>query len=473
MLKYLHKIHTNNTTDLHLFYTNDIIGVGDNMKRKIYSELIDWKNSNSKQSLLIKGSRQVGKTYIIKEFGKNEFSNLLYINFENQKDLLSSFGNAKNPDEAIALLKTYGISKSIFDINKIQTLIFLDEIQLCKRMYSLLKPLSELDEFRIIVSGSLLGLNIGGDYLDPGPIVKHITMHPMDFEEFLWSRLGKGIKTTLKQIRLRILNGDLMDSSMHILLNKHIKEYIIIGGMPQVVQTFITNLDYGQAFIVQSSIINLYKNDIQQYQKSNDLKVKTQQCFEAIPLQFAKDNHKFQYMVALKGGNARHFSSSIDWLEKTGNVNKCYIVDHLRGSLVNGKGNSFKLFMNDIGLLVNLLGKEYVHRIQQNELGLFKGALYEQLISQMLISKEELLYYVTPGSYEIDFLLERNGKIYPLECKSGGNTKSQSLKNYIKIYKPIKAYKISLNNINTSNKVMKAIPHYAFALISIDELLML
>ncbi len=440
------------------------------MKRKIYIDLLEWKNNELSQSLLIKGARQVGKTYIVKTFGKNEFNNVLYLNFEDQLDMKRAFDNMPNPDEAIKTLQAYGISQNIFNIEGKETLIFLDEIQMCKRAYSLLKSLTEMKKYRIIASGSMLGINLNGDFLDPGPAVKHIEMFPMDFEEFLWAIHGEEIKHIIKSIKIDALKGKLVNQILHDTLNNDIKDYVIVGGMPQVVLEFLNKKDLGAVFLKQEGIITLYRSDIQQYQSTQDNKIKTLKCFDSIPNQFSKDNHRFMYSAVEENKTARYYGNAIDWLERTGNTKKCYHADHLRGSLIDGKGSLFKLYMNDIGLLVSMLGQDYIYKIQNDELDLFKGALYEQLLAQMLVAKKVNLYYIRIGDFEIDFLIEHHGKILPIECKSGGNTKSKSLKSFVDKFRPDKAFKVSLNNINTSDKTIKAIPHYVFALLSIQEL---
>ena len=440
------------------------------MKRKIYKELLDWKDNNLSQSLLIKGARQVGKTFIIKQFGKSEFNHVLYLNFEDQLDMKQAFDNMPNPSEAVKALQAYGISQNIFNIEGKETLIFLDEVQLCKRAYSLLKPLTDMKKYKIIASGSMLGINLNGDFLDPGPAIKHVEMYPMDFEEFLWAVHGEEIKHTIDSIKIEVQEGKLINQILHDTLNSDIKDYVIVGGMPQVVLEFINSKDLGKVFLKQEGIVTLYRSDIQQYQSTQDNKIKTLKCFDSIPNQFSKDNHRFMYSAVEENKSARHFGNAIDWLERTGNTKKCYHVDHLRGSLIDAKGSLFKLYMNDIGLLVSMLGKDYIYKIQNDELDLFKGALYEQLLAQMLVAKRVSLYYIRIGDYEIDFLVEHHGKILPIECKSGGNTKSKSLKSYMDRFKPNKAFKVSLNNTNVSNETMKAIPHYIFALLTIQEL---
>lgn len=440
------------------------------MKRKIYDDLLDWKENNASQSLLVKGARQVGKTFIIKHFGKSEFNNVLYLNFEDQFDLRQAFSVMPNPDEAIKTLQAYGISQNVFNIEGNETLIFLDEIQLCKRAYSLLKPLTETMRYRIIASGSLLGINLSGDFLDPGPAVKHLEMYPMDYEEFLWAIHGDEIKKVINDVKTSVLNGNLINQALHDMFNNDIKDYIIVGGMPQVVQEYVNTKDLGKVFLKQQSIVTLYRSDIQQYQSTQDNKIKTLKCFDSIPNQFSKDNHRFFYGVVEENKTGRYFDNSIEWLERTGNTKKCYHLDHLRGSLIDGRGSLFKLYINDIGLLVSMLGQNYVYKIQNDELDLFKGALYEQLLAQMLTAKNEPLYYIRINDYEIDFLVEHHGKILPIECKSGGNTKSKSLKSYIDKFHPDKAFKVSLNNINLTNKTIKAIPHYVFAFLTLQEM---
>ncbi len=440
------------------------------MKRKIYQTLLEWKENDFFQSLLVKGARQVGKTYIIKDFGKREFKYLLYLNFEDQLDMRKAFDTMPNPAEAVKTLQAYGISQNIFSIDGNETLIFLDEIQLCKRAYSLLKPLTEMKKYRIVASGSMLGINLNSDFLDPGPSVKHIEMVPMDFEEFLWAIHGETINNIVIQIKDDVLKGNLINQTLHETLNKDIKDYVLVGGMPQVVFEYIQSKNLGKVFLKQEAIINLYRSDIQQYQSTPDNKIKTLKCFDSIPNQFSKDSHRFMYNMVEESKTARDFGNAVDWLERTGNTRKCYHADHLKGSLIDGQGSLFKLYMNDIGLLVCMLGQNYIYKIQNDELDLFKGAIYEQLLAQMLIAKKENLYYTRIGDIEIDFLIEHRGKIFPIECKSGGNTKSKSLKSFVEKFKPIKAFKVSLNNINTSDATIKAIPHYAFAFLSIQEL---
>ena len=455
---------------MHIFVRNVTIVLGDIMKRKVYEALLEWKINNTNQSLLVKGTRQIGKTYIIKEFGKKEFRNLVYINFEDRKDLRDIFENMPNSEEAVKTLQAIAIAQGVFNTED-DTLIFLDEIQLSKRAYSLLKPLTEMNRFRIIASGSLLGIQLGDSSLHPGPTVKHIDMYPMDFEEFLWAKYGTEFKKTINDIKKDAKNGKLINEILHALLNNDIKEYIIVGGMPKVVQSFIDNRDLGEVFIHQNEILHLYQSDIQQYQSSEDKKLKTLQCFKSIPRQLSKENHRFQYSVIEKGSSGRRYDSAILWLEQSGIAQTCNRIDHLKGTLVHGIGNGFKLYMNDIGLLVCMMGKDYVYKILHDQLGMFKGALWEQLLSQMLTVKTVPLYYITPGRYEIDFLMEYNGNIYPIECKSGGNTKSKSLRSYIDKYHPHKAFKISMNNINIQDDRIKAIPHYLFALLTIDEIM--
>jgi uncharacterized protein len=433
--------------------------------------LVQWKNENHSQSLLIKGARQVGKTYLIKEFGRAEFKHLLYINFEDQLDMRKLFEQMPNPNEAVNTLQAYGIANNIFNIEKEETLIFFDEIQLCRRAYSLIKPLTEMSRFKIIASGSLLGLSVNGETLDPGPTMLHLEMKPMDFEEFLLAIRGQDYQKLMDSIKQEMLSGQSLNESIHKVLNDDIKTYTLVGGMPQVVFEYIESKDLAKVYLKQQGIVQLYRSDIQQYQSSSDNKVKSLKAFDSIPQQFSKKNHRFMYSVVEQGKKGRDLGEAIDWLDQTGNTNKCYHLDHVRGSLIDGRGSMFKLYMNDIGLLVSMLGQGYIYKIIHNQMGIFNGALYEQLIAQMLIAKGLPLYYKTIYDYEIDFLIEIEGELVPVECKSGGNTKSKSLRGYLQHYQPRKAFKISSNNLNFSHSVIKAIPHYMFALLTIEELM--
>ncbi|NCA96024.1 MAG: ATP-binding protein [Methanomicrobia archaeon] len=438
------------------------------MKRKIENHLKQWTASKTNRAFMIEGARQIGKTYSIRKFAEENFVHLLDINFENQKDLLKSFEACENPDQAVMVLQTYALSRRITDITRGKTLIFFDEIQMCKRLYSLMKPLCEMDKYAFVLSGSLLGVNLGSDYLDPGPLVIHERMFPMDFEEYLWA---KGIDgEIIESIKGSLRTGKIVAKPMHDLLNSIIKEYIAVGGMPKVVQVYLDSKDFAKAYLEQEAIIRLYRNDIQQYQNSAESKIKTISAFDSIPKQFSKENHKFQYQTIKQGYGSRYFETAIDWLDLAGIVHRCYQITHLQNSLVDGKSTGFKLFMNDVGLLVCFLGHQYVYRLMNDELGLFKGAIYEQLVAQILVSKEEKLYYASLGRYEIDYLLEDAGKIYPIECKSGNNTKSKSLSVYIETYSPVKAFKVSMNNVNYQNKIMRALPIYGLALLSMEEL---
>lgn len=295
-------------------------------------------------------------------------------------------------------------------------------------------------------------------------------MNPMDFEVFLWAKYDDGIKSVIKDVNQDAMEGNAINEVLHETFNNDIREYIIVGGMPKVLSLYVNNKDFGEVFLKQTEIVDLYKRDIQQYQTNQDNKIKTLKTFDSIPQQFSKENHRFFYSIVEKNRNARYFGNALQWLERTVNIKICYHIEYLKGSLVDAKGTLFKVYMNDIGLLVCMLGEQYVYRIQNNQLGIFKGALYEQLLAQMLIAKNEELYYIRIGDYEIDFLFEYKGAIIPIECKSGGSTKSKSLKSNVDLFVPFEAFKVSTNNINTSNDIIKAIPHYVFALLSIFEI---
>lgn len=440
------------------------------MKRKMYEMLLNWKKS-SLESLLIKGPRQVGKTYLIESFGKNEFDHILTINFEDQLDLRNTFEQMPNPNEAVETLQTYGISQGIFNIEKDHTLIFFDEIQLSPRAFSLLKPLTEMNRFKIVASGSLLGLTLSAEHLNPGPTVKHVTMDPLDFEEFMWAVHGEKIQEVIEEVRQHFRKKRALSNAIHQLFSESIQNYILVGGMPKVVQSFIQTRDFGDVFQAQTAIVNLYRNDIQLYQNTKKNQMRTLLAFNAIPTQLAKENKRFVYKEVQANRRSRDFKNAMAWLDQSGDVLMCHQIKHTRGSLIDGKTDLFKLYMNDIGLLVSMFGPEYVYKIQSNMGDIFKGAIYEQLVAQILKSKGYPLYYYKETSLEIDFLVSHQGQIIPIEVKSGHNTKSKSLQSYLIKKDPPWALKVSLNPFQKGNKNVQHVPHYALALVELEDLM--
>ena len=435
------------------------------IKRKLYDYLLNWKNTKSHEALLIKGARQVGKTFLVREFGKNEYDSFIEINFLKNGLYKSIFLNDNL--SAIEIFKR--ISAYIPNVQFIpgKTLLFLDEIQVCSAARTAIKFLVEDDSIDVISSGSLLGLS----YLEdddkevteptslPVGYESQITMYSLDFEEFLWAN---GYDSKAISYLKNFYDNDM---ELPYDLNKKyedlFREYIIVGGMPEVVQRFIDTKNFQEASNVQAKILANYQDDISKHAKGAE-KVKVRQCYDSIPKQLAKEYKKFQYSVVEKGKTSKKFSGSIKWLCDSSLVNKCSNVLEPYIPLLGYEiEDQFKLYMNDTGLLCHLYGNETKLAILNNTLkGNVKGGIYENVISEALLKKRYKLYYYkqSDSTLEIEFIIEKNGEVIPIEVKAG-NDATPSLNNFINKFKPSITYKLVNGNVGKINN-KKTIPHY-------------
>jgi predicted AAA+ superfamily ATPase len=435
------------------------------IKRKLYNYLLNWKNTKSKEALLIKGARQVGKTFLVREFGKNEYESFVEINFLKNGEYKSIFSNDNlSADEIYKRISAY-IPNVKFIPEK--TLLFLDEIQVCAAARTAIKFLVEDGKFDIISSGSLLGLSYleddDEDVTEPTSLPvgyeNQITMYSLDFEEYLWANgYNEEAINYLKTF---------YDKNMEVpkeLNNKYenlFREYMIIGGMPEVVQTFINTKNFQLAYNVQGKILADYQDDISKHAKGAE-KLKVRQCYESIPKQLVKEYKKFQYSVVEKGKTSKKFGGSVKWLCDSCLVNKCSNVYEAYIPLLGYEmDDQFKLYLNDTGLLCHLYGNETKLAILNNTLkGNIKGGIYENIISEALLKKGYKLYYykTSNSTLEIEFIIEKNGEVIPVEVKAG-NDSTPSLNNFINKYNPSITYKLINGNVGiVDNK--KTIPHY-------------
>ncbi|MCR5728393.1 MAG: DUF4143 domain-containing protein [Lachnospiraceae bacterium] len=433
------------------------------LKRKMYTRLLEWKNSENKKCLMIKGARQVGKTFLIREFGRNEYESFIEINFIIQKDFKSIFDSDLGAENIYKRM-----SFSMPDIRLIpgRTLIFLDEIQNCGNARTALKFLTEDGRFDVISSGSLLGLtyaeNGDKDAEEPGSIPTgyeaFLTMHPLDFEEFLWAEnysiemiadVKKCFDTTQK-----------VDPFINSKLEELFREYIVVGGMPEVVAHYCTNHDFNEVLDIQEQILEDYRFDISKHAKGAE-KQKVRACYDAIPKQLAKELKKFQYSTVEKGSTSKKYGDSVQWLIDSATVNPCYnIAEAYIPLLANAVENQFKLYINDTGLLCAIYGFETRRAILDNSIkGNAKGGIYENIIAECLIKNGYKLYYYKPDDdHELEFLIEKEGGVVPIEVKAG-NTSTVSLNNFINDHKPPVAYKFVNGNVGQAgNKI--TLPHY-------------
>ena len=437
------------------------------LERKIYAELLQWKRKRQqeklKKCLIVKGARQVGKSYIIQEFGKREYASFINIDFYSHPELKKIFEGELTSE---AIYKR--ISANIPGVKLVpgKTLIFLDEIQRCGKARTAIKFLAEDFRFDVISSGSLLGLAYGMDADEevdevesvPVGYETQLTMYSLDFEEFLWAN-GYD-QDIINELRQYVYNETQIHESVHQKFEELFREYMVVGGMPEVVANFVRNKDFSSVYEIQQNILNEYKDDIAKHAKGKEKQL-VRMCYDAVPKQLAKELKKFQYSTVEKGQTRRKFGGSIQWLIDSYIVNPCYnISEPYIPLMANAKEEQFKLYINDTGLLTCMYGFETKKAILNDTIrGNARGGLYENIIAECLVKRGYKLYYYKPDdNHELEFLLEKNGEVVPLEVKAG-NSATVSLNNFIKDFNPSVAYKL-VGSRNGRVGVKITLPHY-------------
>ncbi len=424
------------------------------MRRKIEEQLLQWK-VRERMPLLVHGARQVGKTHILMEFGRKHFSNTVYVNLETNLAVARYFDDDITPDRLIRFLETT-VNQAILPG---KTLIILDEIQSCERALTALKYFCELaPEYHVAAAGSLLGVAVNREkYSFPAGKVESLTLHPLDFEEYLWA-IGEDRLAT--DIRTHFTTMAPLPEALHNKALERYRYYLITGGMPASVSTFVKSGKLVLVPGVQHEIASNYVADMAKYAAPSEA-VKIRACFNSIPAQLAKENTKFQYKVVQRGGSTALFGSSIDWLTQAGVVVKCQKVEHaLHPVSVYADLSSFKLYMNDVGLLVMKSGLAQ-QTILTGEANLFMGAVAENYIAQALASNGYTPYYWTSEyAAELDFVIQKDADIIGIEVKKSVSTKSKSLGVFMQKYQPAYAIRFSEKNFGQNDNV-RAIPHYA------------
>ena len=426
------------------------------MKRKITQQLVEWKNSSTRKPLILNGARQVGKTFILREFGRENYKNTVYVNLESNGTVASMFNDDISPSKLIKYLEAETGERILPN----ETLIILDEIQSCERAVTSLKYFcEEAPDYHIAAAGSLLGVAINRNQTSfPVGKVNVIRLYPLDFEEFL---TATGNDLLIDEITGCYTQMSPMNAGLHQKALDLYHDYLIIGGMPEAVKAFIETNSYIDASLVQSSIIDSYTADMAKY-ASNSEAVKIRACYNSIPAQLAKDNKKFQYKVVQKGGSSSIFGASLEWLKQAGVILECQRVDQGTMPLpVYADQTSFKIYMSDVGLLVNK-AQMSVNTIITGESNIFMGAVTENYIAQQLAAKNYPLYYwtVANSQAELDFVLQKNDKIYAVEVKKGEHVRSRSLSVFRQKYSPDYAIRFSQKNFGKTEDVI-SIPLYA------------
>ncbi|MCI1245627.1 MAG: ATP-binding protein [Bacilli bacterium] len=401
-------------------------------ERKITSIFENWYHSNRKKALLIKGLRQVGKTYIVRDFCQKHYQNFIEINFKNDRTLKEAFDGDLSVDRLIMRISALK-PNARFVPHK--TIIFFDEIQECARARASIKPFVDDGRYDIIASGSLLGLRNYNKKLNqdvPVGYERIVPMHALDFEEFLWAR---GIsKNIIAYLRKCFAEEKPVDVPIHKAMLSYFKEYLVVGGMPSIVDTFLENHDLNATINGQRDLIEEYKDDFGKHldEKENEdidrtLLARIEAVFSSLPSQLAKENQKFTYSGIATKAKGRDYDNAIQWLVDYGLAMKCFNLRKPELPLEGNKINeSFKLFLSDSGLLVSLLEDGTAANILQGDLYVYKGAIFENAVADAIATKNEPLYYFRKDSgLEIDFVKQIDGKATLIEVKSvSGRTKA-------------------------------------------------
>ena len=427
------------------------------MERKVMAKLVQWKDKKNRMPLIVNGARQVGKTYILKEFGASCFENTIYVHLENQVAVAAIFEGDLNPTRIIQYLEaTYNQP-----IKAGRTLIIFDEIQSSERALMALKVFcEEAPQYHVVSAGSLLGMAVNREkYSFPVGKVDEINMYPLDFEEFLWA-MGK--RFFAEETKSHFDDCKPFENGIHQMLIELYRQYLITGGMPAVVKQFIETQSFIDIVDIQSRIVNEYLADMAKYATAST-SVKIRACYNSIPTQLAKENTKFQYKVVQKGGSTTLFGESIDWLESAGIVLKCQkTTQGLMPIAAYADLSDFKLYMADVGLLTMKSGLAYqtiLSTIEQDNN--FLGALAENYVAQQFKSKQIPLYYwKNDNTAEVDFVLQTDSGIIPVEVKKGKRNKAISMNLFAKKYNSPYSIRISQKHFGFDNHI-KAVPLYA------------
>ena len=417
------------------------------MYRSRIRSLIEWKLNRNRKPLVFLGARQVGKTWLIQEFGKTEYKQMVYINFEDDGAPKDLFQSDFDIDRIITLLNAYaGLRISAED-----TLLVFDEIQAAPRGITALKLFYEkTPQYQIIAAGSLLGINIHPEESFPVGKVEFVTLYPLSFTEFLLAMEEPGLVELMEK-----REWELVTTFKSKLIN-YLRYYFFIGGMPEAVLRFTQNRDWNEVRKIQRNILKAYENDFSKH-APKEIQPRIRMVWESIPAQLAKENKKFIYGVLKEGARARDFELAIQWLVDSGLLHKVYHVSKPALPLAAYQElSAFKLYLNDTGLLGAMAKLSATTLLNGDAVFTeFKGALSEQFVFQQLVQNEDIaIHYFTfdNSKFEIDFLIQNgNDEIIPIEVKSGENLKARSFKLFCEKFHPGTAIRTSLSNYHTES----------------------
>ncbi len=436
------------------------------LRRKIEKTLSDWKNTPNHKPLILKGCRQCGKTFSVLDFAKKNYEHVVYLNFFVNPQYASVFSGSLEVDNITMLLSALMGKDAIFEAGK--TILILDEIQDCPDARTALKFFKLDGRYDVIGTGSLLGVKGYGDKEPKSIPVGYetvIDMTPLDFEEFLWANgISEKIITLL---HTHLQNQTPVPDALHARMRELLLQYTVVGGMPDVVQTFVDSRRMDEVLQLQRDIVRSYEDDMVKYADKKD-KAVIKECFQSIPKQLSKENKKFQYSVVKKGATASKFAGSLQWIEDAGIIARCYNLFITELPLDgNADQDTFKVYMRDTGLFVSMLEDGTQFDILQGNLLGYKGAIFEGLIADIFSKMGRKLYYFHKDSgLEVDFIIRYKGACTLVEVKANtGNVKStKTVLRHPEKYHVTQAIKLGDYNIGLSEQILTLPLYMAFLL---------
>lgn len=435
------------------------------LKRKIEQRLQEWKRSPNRKPLLIKGCRQCGKTYSVLDFAKKNYKHVVYLNFFENPDYCSVFEGSLEIDNITMLLSALLGSEAVFEPGN--TILVLDEIQECPDARTALKFFHLDGRYDVIGTGSLLGVRGYGKEPKSIPVGYETTidMSPLDFEEFLWAN---GIsEVVIDSLRKNIRGVTPVPAALHKKMRQLLLQYTVVGGMPDVVQTFVDTKRLDEVLNMQRDIVRSYEDDMIKYANQKD-KSHILECFQSIPKQLSKENKKFQYSIVKKGSTASKYAGSLQWIEDAGIISRCYNLTATELPLDgNAQDDVFKVYMRDCGLFISMLEDGTQFDVLQGNLARYKGAIFENLIADMFTKMGRKLYYFHKNSgLEVEFVIRYKGECTLVEVKaSSGNTKStKTILAHPEKYHVNSAIKLGDYNVGRSGEILTLPLYMAFLL---------
>ena len=435
------------------------------LKRKIEQSLLEWKNTPNHNPLIIKGCRQCGKTFSVMNFAKMNYKNVVYLNFFENPDYASVFSGSLEINNIVMMLSALLGSAAIFEEG--ETVLVLDEIQDCPEARTALKFFQIDGRYDVIGTGSLLGVKGYGKEPRSIPVGFEtvMDMYPLDFEEFLWAN---GISAPIIEMLNKSLDAEKpVPEALHNRMKQLLLQYAVVGGMPDVVQTFVVTKQMDEVLRIQRDIVRSYEDDMVKYaEKKNKSRIK--ECFQSIPKQLSKENKKFQYSVVKKGSTASKYIGSLQWIEDAGIISRCYNLSITELPLDgNAEEDVFKVYMRDCGLFVSMLEDGTQYDILQGNLYGYKGAIFENLIADIFVKMGRKLYYFHKDSgLEVDFVIRYRGECTLIEVKAvTGNAKSmKTILRHPEKYHVRSAIKLGDYNVGRSDQILTLPLYMAFLL---------